>query len=388
MKKAGILAAVIVGALAAFLALPSNFYLRRAFVHRSPKIDQHALFANRVVKAGNPKAWELAPNYNKPEIPEQLLPSFAQYGTVAFVVIKDNRLLFESYWEDYSAQSLSNSFSMAKSIVALAVGCAIDDGRIRDADQPVSDFIPQFKGFDGETLTIRHLLTMSAGMDFQEAYTSPFSPTTKLYYGNDLQKVVSGMKEIEKPGVRFVYQSGVTQLLAFVLEKATGERLSDYVSRKLWTPVEAEEDALWSLDREGGMEKAYCCFNSNARDFARLGQLLLNNGSWNGRQLVSSSFLEAATTPDTTLAVSEDGSPNRHYGYQFWHLTYNNLEIPYMRGILGQYVFVIPEHNAVIVRLGTKRSENRTDQFYPDDIDLWLEAGLTIIHNSYQINAN
>lgn len=103
---------------------------------------------------------------------------------------------------------------------------------------------------------------MSAGVDFDEAYSSPFSPTTQLYYGDDLQEIAFGMKEIDEPGVNFIYQSGVTQLLGFIVEKATGEKLSDYVSRKLWTPMHAEESALWSLDRKDGMEKAYCCFNS------------------------------------------------------------------------------------------------------------------------------
>ncbi len=388
MKRWGVAIILVIGGVAAFITLPSNYYLRRALVHLTPKIDQYPIFENRVVKAEAPAPWELSPHYNQAAIPEQLEAEFDKYGTVAFVVIKDNQLLFESYWKDYSSSSRSNSFSMAKSIVALGIGCAIDDGLIRDVNQPVRDFIPDFPGFDGEVLTIRHLLTMSAGVDFEEAYTSPFSPTTQLYYGNNLERVAYSMNEIEKPGVNFVYQSGVTQLLAFVLEKATGERLSDYVSRKLWTPMQAEENALWSLDKADGMEKAYCCFNSNARDFARFGQLVLNKGGWNGEQLISSSFLEAATTPDNSLLFAEYNEPNQCYGYQFWHLTYRNMEIPYMRGILGQYVFILPEQHAVIVRLGEKRSETRTAQHYPDDIDIWLEAGLSIIANSNQTTTN
>ena len=384
MKKWVIGALLVAGCLGALLFLPSNYYLRKALVHLTPKIDQYSIFENRTVKAGNPVPWQLAQEYNQGTIPAHLLPVFEKYGTVAFVVIKDNQLLFDSYWQDYSSSSLSNSFSMAKSIVALAVGCAIDDGFIRNVDQPVSDFIQGFDGYDGTVLTIKHLLTMSAGVDFEEAYTSPFSPTTKLYYGNDLSAVTFHMKEIEKPGVNFVYQSGVTQLLAFVLEKATGERLADYVSRKLWTPIQAEENALWSLDEKDGMEKAYCCFNSNARDFARFGQLLLNKGYWNYTKVISMEFLEEATTPDSSLVFAEYNEPNHYYGYQYWILNYRHMQIPYMRGILGQYVFVLPQLNAVIVRLGKKRSESRTAQHYPDDIDVWLEAGISIINQLTQ----
>jgi len=379
MKKTGWAILLALCCIGGYLVLPSNYYLRRALIHLLPKIDQYPIFENRTVKAGNPQPWPESEAYNKLSVPEKFQPVFEDLGTVAFVIIKDSTLLFEQYWEDYSPRSRSNSFSMAKSIVSLAIGCAIDDGFIKNVDQPVNDFYPEFKGYNGKVLTLRHLLTMSAGVDFDEAYSSPFSPTTKLYYGDDLQQIALGMKEIEEPGIHFIYQSGVTQLLALIVEKATGENISSYVSRKLWTP---EEDALWSLDKKDGIEKAYCCFNSNARDFARFGQLILNKGNWNGKQLVSESYIKEATTPDTNLIFKEYNETNHCYGFQFWHLTYKGMEIPYMRGILGQYVFAIPELNAVVVRLGHKRSDTRTAQHYPDDIDTWLGAAIEIIQKS------
>lgn len=382
MRKVGFAILTLLIIVFGFLALPSNYYLRQALIHLHPKIDQYPIFENRIVRAGDPRPWKKAVQYNQLHLSDKYLPAFKEYETVAFVVVKNGELLFEEYWDDYSAQSHSNSFSMAKSIVSLAIGCAIDDGLIRDVDQLVRDFYPQFDEHGGRTLTIRHLLTMSAGVDFQEAYTSPFSPTTKLYYGNDLEKVTFNMKQIEEPGKYFVYQSGVTQLLTFIVEKATGETISDYVSRKLWTPMHAEENALWSLDKKEGIEKAYCCFNSNARDFARFGQLLLNKGTWDGNQLISEPYLREALLPDQTLVFKEYNEPNNCYGFQFWSLTYQGIPISYMRGILGQYVFSIPDRNAVIVRLGKKRSETRTEQHYPDDIDIWLAAGINILDKS------
>lgn len=379
MKKAGWAILLAVCCIGGYLVLPSNYYLRRALTHLLPKIDQYPIFENRTVKAGDPQPWKLSEAYNTISIPERYQPIFDQLGTVAYLIIKDSTLFFEQYWEEYSPKSHSNSFSMAKSIVSLAIGAAINDGFITSADQPVSDFYPDFQEYNRKPLTLRHLLTMSAGVDFDEAYSSPFSPTTQLYYGNDLQKITFGMKQIEEPGVHFIYQSGVTQLLSFIVEKATGENISSYVSRKFWTPMQAEEDALWSLDKKGGIEKAYCCFNSNARDFARFGQLILNNGNWNGRQLISDSYLKEATTPDSILIFKEYNETNHCYGFQFWYLTYNGMKIPYMRGILGQYVFILPELNAVVVRLGHKRSETRTGQHYPDDIDTWLGAAIEMI---------
>ena len=363
-----------------WLALPSNYYIRRALTHFSPTIDQYTIFENRIVKAGNPQSWQYAEYYNKLSIPWKYHDDFEKLGTVAYVIIQNGKLLFEQYWDDYSHQSHSNSFSVSKSIVSLAIGCAIDDGFIKDVDQPVSDFFPQFKGFDGKALTLRHLLTMSAGVDFQESYSSIFSPTTQLYYGNNLDKITFGMKSIEVPGVNFIYQSGVTQLLAGIIEQVTGENLCSYVSRKIWTPLQAEEDALWSLDNNDGREKAYCCFNSNARDFARIGQLVLNKGHWKGQQVISEQYITNATTPDSNLIYKEHNEVNRHYGYQFWILKKNGMNIPYMRGIMGQYIFAIPDKNAVVVRLGKSREDKYTkEQHYPADIDIWLDAALEML---------
>ena len=372
--------AIILCATGIWFALPSNYYVRQALIHFLPKIDQFPIFENRIIKAEDPQAWTHSDYYNQVSIPEKYVDYFEKHGTVAYLIIQNGELLFEQYWDDYSYMSRSNSFSMAKSIVSLAIGSAIDDGYIFDTNQPVSDFFPKYKGYFGKTLTIRHLLTMSGGFDFKESYSSLFSPTTELYYGNDLDKITFGMKEIETPGVNFIYQSGVTQLLAAIVEKATGENISSYVSRKLWTPIQAEENALWSLDHKDGKEKAYCCFNSNARDFARFGQLILNRGQWNGEQVVSEQYINEATTADSSLIYKDYKITNRHYGYQFWVLEKNGMKIPYMRGMLGQYVFSIPEKNAVVVRLGHKRDLSYTEeQHYPADIDVWLDAALEMI---------
>jgi poly-gamma-glutamate capsule biosynthesis protein CapA/YwtB (metallophosphatase superfamily)/CubicO group peptidase (beta-lactamase class C family) len=373
-------ATVLFSTVAVFLFLPSNYYIRRALTHFMPRIDQYPIFENRIVKAGAPKSWELSEYYNKLSIPDKYLKDFKKYKTVSYVIIKDGKLLFEQYWDGYSSASHSNSFSMAKSIVSLAVGCAIDDGFIKSVNQPVSHFFPQFGGYNGHVLTVKNLLTMSAGFDFEESYSSLFSPVTQLYYGDDLAKITFGMEEREAPGKKFEYQSGVTQLLAYIVEKATGEKNGDYVSRKIWTPLNAEEDALWSLDKKDGMEKAYCCFNSNARDFARLGQLILNKGQWNGNRIVSEQYITEAITADSTLTVKKDGATNHRYGFQFWFLEKDGRKIPYFRGMLGQYIFVIPEENAIVVRLGKKGAKTGSENgYYPKDIDTWLDAAFEML---------
>lgn len=384
---------LLVVSAAVFLLIPSNYYVHRALIYQLPKIHHYQIFENRIVKANDPKPWLIAENAAQNLVSDQYEAGFAKYETVAFLVIQNNKIISEQYWDDYGPQSLSNSFSMAKSIISLLVGCAIDDGSIKNVDQPVSDFLPEWTSFDGKVLTIKDLLTMSAGVEWDESHSSLFSKTTEAYYGKDLWKLTQTEKLIKKPGVDFNYQSGVSQILAFLLQKATGKSVSDYASEKLWTPIHAEENALWSLDRKDGTEKAYCCFNTNARDYARLGQLVLNNGKWNGKQLVDSNYIKQATSPATWLnftrrlkpgeTIIPEPVPCKIYGYQFWIVNYKGLNIPYMRGILGQYIFVIPELDAVIVRLGRLRDkEYVVEQGYTKDMDLWLDAGLDILNRT------
>jgi len=377
-----------------FLLMPSNYYMRRAIMHLKPKIDQYSIFENRVVKADNPHPWLFAEDYETRQIAPVFEPDFKKYGTVAFVVIQHNKIVLEQYWSNYTPLSLSNSFSMSKSIISLLIGCAITDGYIKSVDQPVSDFLPQWTSYEGRVLKIKDLLTMSAGVEWDESYTSLMSKTTQAYYGKDLWKLALTEKQIEKPGVRFNYQSGVSQLLAFVLQKATDKTISDYASEKIWTPIQAEENALWSLDHKNGNEKAYCCFNTNARDFARLGQLILNKGKWDGTQVVDSNYIKEATTPATWLkftrklrpdeTTAREPIPCTFYGYQFWLVNYQGLKIINMRGMLGQYIMAIPQLDAVIVRLGKKRdAEYNVEQEYPKDIEIWVNAALEVLNRQH-----
>lgn len=372
---------------AAVLLWPGNYYVHRALLHTYPKIDQYSIFENRVVKAANPVPMPFAPGASERRVDSAFEKDFARYGTVAFLVLKDGEVFAEQYWEDYGPASHSNSFSMAKSIVSLLVGCAITDGYIKSVDEPVGDFLPEWGSFNGKTLTIRDLLTMSAGVRWDESSTSLFSTTTEAYYGRDLWRLAKREVLVSTPGEYFNYQSGVTQILAFLLKKATGKDIAAYASEKLWTPIEAEEDALWSLDHKDGMEKAYCCFNSNARDFARLGQLVLQHGYWYGKEgrisVVDSAYVAEATSPATYLkAVLPDGreAPCTMYGYQFWLMNYKGHDVKYFRGILGQYIMVIPDLNTVIVRLGHRRAkEYNANWDYPVDMDIWMEAGLQAV---------
>lgn len=352
-------------------------YVQTALINWTPSIDDYKIFHNRTVKAGEAQPWLISDDYNIFEIEETDRNQLEAYDPIAYLVIQDGEILYEEYWEGYGPNSLSNSFSAGKSIVSLLIGIALEEGYINSLDQKVMDFIPEFKKPKNRDLSIRDVLTMSSGLNWDEAYSSPFSMTTQAYYGTNLQALIHSLEVVEEPGKKFNYLSGNTEILAMILQAATGRSISDYTSEKIWSKIGAENDALWNLDHEDGMEKAYCCFNSNARDFARFGQLVLNNGRWDSTQIIPETYLKEATSPASWL-MGEDGMALHYYGYQFWIINYTGLQIPYMRGILGQYIIPIKEKNAIVVRLGHERSHEYINQ-HPADVYLYLDIASKIL---------
>lgn len=352
-------------------------FLKKALIHQLPGIHDHQIFPNRTVETGQPQPWPASSRYNQIRPEAVQLDSLALMQTTAFLVVQNDSILFEYYADGVKRTDISNSFSAAKSIVSLLIGCAMDDGFIKSVDQSVDALLPDYPNLHHKGLKLKHLLTMSSGSNWDEAYSTAFSITTKAYYGNNLPRLMKEVQMVETPGETFSYRSGDTQLLALILTRVTGQTLSDYAAEKLWHPIGAETEALWSLDRKNGMEKAYCCFNSHARDFARLGQLVLNKGHWKGRQLISEEYLEAATHPATHLKDSK-GKSVTYYGYQWWLMDHQQEIIPYARGILGQYIFIIPSQKAVIVRLGHLRSDTRIGE-HPTDAYTWVNMGRDLL---------
>lgn len=313
--------------------------------HKTAFLDDYNYFDNKVIKkATSPQAWNISKNYNSQTSTTRLDSLHAKNGTVAFMIIKNDSIQYEHYYDDYNKESKSNSFSMAKSIVSAALGKAIQEKKIASLDQLVGDFFPEFSAGKASTLTVGDLSSMASGLNWDESYYSPFSVTTRAYFDKDLSAVIKNLKVVNTPGQNFIYLSGNTQLLAMVVEKATGESLANYVSEKFWQPMGAENDALWQTDHEDGIVKAYCCIASNARDFSRFGKLYKQYGKWEGKQILDSTFVATSIKP----RFKDDPE----YGYGWWLAQYQGKEVFYMRGHLGQYVIVIPEDDLIITRLG------------------------------------
>ncbi|HKK40724.1 MAG TPA: serine hydrolase [Cryomorphaceae bacterium] len=269
-----------------------------------------------------------------------------EFKTVAFLMIKNDTIVAEDYLYDYDEASIVPSFSMAKSVVSILIGIAIDEGYIESVQDPATKYLPEMRE-EFDQVTIEHLLQMTSGLDYNESYVNPFGDAATSYYGRNLIKMVNKSKLETEPGQRFSYVSGDTQILANILSAALGEKsVSAYLEEKLWKPLGMEYDASWSLDKKDGQEKGFCCLNARARDFAKIGRLYLNRGNWNGEQLVPEEWVERSTRVDTS-----NGSAS-YYQYQWWQGP--GEKDFYANGILGQYIYVNPELNIIAVRLGKK----------------------------------
>lgn len=334
----------------------------RFFVYNFADIQDHKKFPSRPLhpeaspftfpKAHQPK---FPKTINYPQhAPERTFDAFlAKHKTVAFLIIYKDSLHYEGYFHGYTRDRWVPSFSMAKSVTSMLVGCAIADGYIGAVEDPVTKYIPELADRGFASVTLLHVLQMTSGLRFNESYVNPFGHAASFYYGRQLNKRTTRLRLRHAPGTRWEYVSGNTQLLGLVLSRALKNKtVTAYAQEKLWTPMGMEYPASWSLDRaKDGMEKTFCCLNATARDFAKLGRLYLHQGRWNGQQLVPASWVTASTQRDTTAGSVP------FYQYQWW------LPQPghdfMAQGILGQYIYVHPAKDLVMVRLG--KNEGKVD---------------------------
>jgi CubicO group peptidase (beta-lactamase class C family) len=279
--------------------------------------------------------------------------------TNALLVIHDGKVVFEDYRNRTVPEDRFISFSMAKTITALLVGLALEDGKIGSIDDPVSQYVPELKGGGYEGVSIRHLLQMRSGVAYEERYDFGANPSlAALIHMNAIvankERFADRARTVGKattPGNRFNYATLDTAVLGWVLERATGEKLAPYMSRRLWQPLGAEADGFFIADGPDGVgrELSGMGYNARLRDFGRIGLMLLNKGKANGRQVVPESWVMQATTMvpfDPTAA-----KPTRDaYGFQIWKLdtepgAYSAI------GLAGQFIYVHPASNTVIVKL-------------------------------------
>ncbi|MEI7959454.1 MAG: serine hydrolase [Chitinophagaceae bacterium] len=380
LKKISLSLLVLVLLIVGLSFTPQFAHLRNFAIWGKHTIHDYKTHPTRLVASGGaPQYWPLDSNFNKGVIADSLLQIMDSNDTHAFLVFQDGKLLYEKYWDGYTPKTLSGSFSAAKSIISLLIGIALDEGKIKSLEEPVGNYVPHFKEAGLEKVRIKDLLTMSSGTNYKESDKSYFSLNAYGYYGDDEEYMVNKMAFKELAGVHWDYRSGDTQVLGLIVEKVFGQNISTLVSERFLKPMGAEEDALWLLDGDKKHEKAFCCFNGVARDYARFGELVLHNGNWKGKQIVSEKYVKEATTPASYLKdPTENENPVDFYGYQYWMVNEQGHNIVFQNGLFGQYVYVIRDKNAVVVRLGESKVTKPIHHHQPE-IFTYAAAALSIL---------
>lgn len=335
----------------------SKTYLRGK---TSATIDDGDLFPSHVIAKGVSKPIPHDSIYNKKTLPKNLVEDLKNSNTASFLVVKDGKILHEQYWNQYNANTPTNSFSMAKAVTVLLLGKALEEGKIKDINEKFSEFYDNYANVPyGKNLTLKNLAQMEAGLKWKENYKNPLLQNAKAYYGKSLAEAVLLRGFKQEPGQAFEYQSGSTQLLAFAIRKAVNEPLSTYLSRNFWIPMGMEQNARWSVDNNQ-MEKAFCCIHAVPRDFAKLGMLFLNHGKVGDKQIIKDSFLQEMVTP-----TQHSGGV---YGMGMWINNDNPIKHYFYQGLQGQLIAIIPEKNMVIVKTGSFDDQPKNDRGRPDQV--------------------
>lgn len=349
----------------------TDTYMGRWLRWRQSDVDDYTRFPSRPVENA-PPVHRLLPAPDRPaltritytaggrQVTRDLPALLEESGTTAFIVLRDDTLLFEGYYNGYTRDSINTSFSIAKSVTALLVGIAIDEGHIASLDDPITLYLPELLPRDARfaRITIAHLLNMRSGLRYAD-HDLPWGDKPKAYYDPHLRQRVLRQEIAGEPGEEFVYNSYHPILLGMILERTTGVSPERYLQERLWQPLGMEYDASWSLDsEEGGMVKMESGINARAIDFSRLGLLLLDGGRVSGQQLVPADWVARSSAVNAAYRVPQIGA-NIHYQYGWWvHApTAEERHAVAAWGHLGQYLYVFPSERVVIARFGTRTGD-------------------------------
>jgi CubicO group peptidase (beta-lactamase class C family) len=279
--------------------------------------------------------------------------------TTGFLVVKDDMIVTEKYFLGATEETMFTSMSVAKSFVSALVGIAIDEGFIKTVDDSISDYVTALRGSGYDGVPIKHVLQMSSGVKFDEVYDDLFSDINLLFYkvfglGQPMNDYMAGLGPESPSGETSYYRSCDTQALGMLISAVTGKSVSEYLEEKIWSKIGMEYDAFWSTD-DHGTELAFGFLNAALRDYAKFGVLYLHGGSYNGEQIVSEEWVRESVTPDNpNLQPGEKPEGYEtfgNFGYQYQWWIPDNPDGEYLAiGVWGQYIYVYPKENLVIVK--------------------------------------
>jgi CubicO group peptidase (beta-lactamase class C family) len=355
----------LIAAVAVFLSEP--LYWKRLFT--LPRGDAHKAvewYTPTDPVAGRERAVpSAAPGDSR--LPPATVAELEAYGTetdsVGLLVYQGGEIVYEKYWPGYARDTRVETASMHKTVLGLAIGAAIADGKIGSVDERIGRHLPEWSSDPRGEITVGQLLQQASGLEVQPFSLNPFGTSMRVYFGTDLTRTVLGIPLAEQPGTRFEYTNINAQVLGLVLERATGRRYAEYLGERVWSRIGAPEATVW-LDRTGGLARTYCCLLTTTRAWLQVGRVLLGRGQVDGERIVPEAWIDAMLTPSAT---------NPNYGYQVWlglppgnERPYNSFskavarhsapfaaeDVAFLDGWGGQRAYVVPSHELVIVRVG------------------------------------
>jgi hypothetical protein len=274
--------------------------------------------------------------------------------TDALLIMKDGRIVHEQYLNRTTERTRFMSYSMAKTFNSILTGVAISEGRITSVDDAVLKYMPELRGTVYDGLSLKHLLWMRTGARWDDNFfvPGPSRDAHEAAFVEARERYVTAARKITEragpPGVAFNYNSVEAALVGEIVTRATGMPLSRYLSERVWKPAGMESDAFYVLDGPPDVGREFTAggFNATLRDYARVGQMMLDRGRANGRQVVPAAWVEESTRPGPGRASAEDGTG---YAYLWW--TIDGMRAFTMLGGEGQFVYVDPDSRTVIVKL-------------------------------------
>ena len=339
----------------------------RILRYREPDARTQSIFPARAVRPAD-VAWNFARATTlrtdldtvTVRVPDGSRVPFSKYvvdqKVLAFVVVRNDTIIYELYRDGMTPSTIHNSFSAAKSVLSALVGIALADGKIRSLDDSVTDYLTDLRGIPAyRGVTVRHLLEMKSGLRYTQAeggmWRSFRSDEANIYYTTNIAKAVRNVPRELPPGTKWVYKDTDAALLGMVLAKATGTTVAAYTEEKLWRRIGTEHAATWSLDHDGGQEQVASGFNVVARDWARFGRLYLNGGVWEGQQVVPADWVAKSTAVDTTRTPEISNWWQMQHSMYWWHPLQAPAREYYADGSHGQRVYVDPASRTIVVQL-------------------------------------
>jgi len=375
LKYLGLCLLTLIGAMLLYGSIAySPTYVYRVLVWQDSDAFDWQKFPNHPLSAA-PAAYHFdsAPDPRLKEVFQQLSGTedwnsfLEENGTQAFIVIQDGTILYENYFNDTQRDSIVTSFSVAKSFGSALIGKAIEEGYINSVDDPITVYLPELAQRDPQfnEITIRHLLLMASGLEYTEMRPLLFNGDDRLttYFTDQRKITLENTHIIDPPGQYFQYNKYHPQLLGLILERTTGMTVTKYLQTRIWDPLGMEFGGSWSTDsKDSDFEKMETCVNARAIDFAKFGALYLNGGLWDYKQVIPKAWVDESTQPllpenysdyynDYVKAMPGQG----YYKYMWWGMAREGGSYDFTaEGDKGQFIYVSPQNNMVIVRNGTE----------------------------------